>query len=41
MMFGDASLEGGYKSFREDIKNIVPDSRENFHPNTEIIIVRL
>jgi len=26
-VFGDAGLEGGYKTFRDDIKNIVPDSR--------------
>jgi len=25
--YGDASLEGGYKQFREDIKAVVPDSR--------------
>lgn len=25
--FGEASLEGGYKQFREDIKGVVPDSR--------------
>jgi D-lactate dehydrogenase len=27
IIFGEASLEGGYKQFREDIRNIVPDSR--------------
>jgi len=26
-VFGEASLQGGYKQFREDIKSIVPDSR--------------
>ena len=25
--YGEASLEGGYKQFREDIKGVVPDSR--------------
>ena len=25
--FGEAALEGGYKSFREDIRSVVPDSR--------------
>ena len=27
VLFGEASLEGGYKQFREDIRSIVPDSR--------------
>lgn len=26
-VFGEASLEGGYKSFREDIRSVVPDAR--------------